>query len=129
MKKTAFLMMAIALVTLTSCDANFWEGMANVLNDVNTASQQQNMYNSYLYNAASYQPVSRSSSHVSSSTSSSHRTCSRCRGTASCQTCGGSGKKYDYGTKSLVTHEKYVQRCGVCRGTGRCGVCDGKGSI
>lgn len=70
-----------------------------------------------------------SSSSSASSYSSSHKTCSRCRGTANCQTCGGTGKKYDYGTKSLVTHEKYIQRCGVCNGTGRCGVCDGKGSI
>ena len=69
------------------------------------------------------------SSSTTSSYSSSPKTCSRCRGTGNCQTCGGCGKKYDYGTMSITTHKKYVQRCGVCNGTGHCGVCDGKGSI
>lgn len=77
--------------------------------------------------SSNYSKVSSYSSTTVST--SSKRTCSRCRGTSHCQTCGGTGKKYDYGSMSLVTHEKYVQRCGVCNGTGRCGVCDGKGSI
>lgn len=81
------------------------------------------------YSSNSGYSTTSSTSSASSTYTSSHKTCSRCKGTTNCQTCGGSGKKYDYGTKSLVTHEKYVQRCGVCNGTGRCGVCDGKGSI
>ncbi len=77
---------------------------------------------SYGYSASPAMAVTTSTS--STSSTSSAKTCSWCRGTGNCRTCNGTGRKYDYGTASLVTHEKYEQRCGVCRGTGRCGVCN-----
>ena len=135
MKKFSFIskkvFSVIAVVTmcfgLSSCDVllDVAAGMASY------PTYSYGMASGYTsgYSSTYASTTSSSSPSSSSSYTSSHKTCSRCKGTANCQTCGGTGKKYDYGTQSLVTHEKYVQRCGVCRGTGRCGVCDGKGSI
>jgi RecJ-like exonuclease len=125
MKKTAFLMMAIALVTLTSCDANFWEGMAQGVGNYGMAARQQNVYNSYLYNAASYQPVSTGSSYVASSTSSSssktRRQCYVCKGTGRTEHNSYAGGNYSkYCTtcgKTVYTAHSHIT-CTSCRGKG-----------
>ena len=66
-------------------------------------------------------------SNSSTMTSTTPKKCSRCNATGNCKTCGGTGKVYDYGTLTIITHGKYERRCGVCNGSGKCGVCDGKG--
>ena len=65
----------------------------------------------------------------SSSTTTSSGECSRCKGSGKCKTCKGAGEVYDWGPNSIISGEKYVQKCGVCDGSGRCGVCDGDGRI
>lgn len=125
-KSYSIVAVAVICLGMSSCEVmmGIAEGMANYPTYGVASYPTYSTTGSYTtgYNSA-YTSAS------SSSYTASHRTCSRCGGSKKCQTCSGTGKKYDYGTSSLITHEKYVQRCGVCNGTGRCGVCDGKGSI
>ena len=139
MKKTAFLVMAIVLVTLTSCNASFWEGVAQGIGNYGVAGYQQNMFSSYLYNAASYQPVSISSGSSyassysssasstgyssSSSSSSSGKMCRLCAGMGTCKTCDGKGfyySSFDLSKKISCPNcqSNHNGKCSSCGGTG-----------
>lgn len=86
-------------------------------------------FEEFMYIKATMHSEEHSNDSETYSTSSSSGQCPRCKGTGNCKHCKGTGRVYDYGPMTLVTKEKYDQRCGVCEGSGDCGVCDGKGRI
>ena len=118
------LISALTLVTFicSSCSPYIWIAILEGMLGATTTP-------SYSNGSSYYSTPSSYSSYSSSSSSSSQNKCSRCNGTGYCQRCGGTGRVYDYGSASVISHEKYEQRCGVCNGTGKCGVCDGKGYV
>lgn len=121
--------LGLICTSFTSCDPAVWEGIAmGVLGAAAGMGGYTPVYGGGYGGTSSYTTTSTSSySSSSSSSSSSRKTCTRCNGTGNCKTCGGTGRVYDYGSMSIVSHEKYDQRCGVCNGRKTCGVCDGKG--
>lgn len=117
-KRICCVAVAALTLSLTSCDV--MTGIAQGL--------AAPMYGGYTA-PASYASTSSGSTYSSSSSTSTKKSCPSCGGTGLCKTCKGTGKKYDYGSASIISKEKYVQRCGACRGNGKCGVCDGKGYV
>jgi hypothetical protein len=119
------LMISVVAVTgfiCSSCSPYIWMAIAAGMLEGASGSTYNTPYPSY---GGTYYSAPSSTSSYSSTPS----TCPRCNGTGKCKSCGGAGRKYDYGTLSIISDSKYEQRCGVCNGTGKCGVCDGKGHI
>lgn len=87
-------------------------------------------YGGYGYGGYGYGGYNSYPTNTSYSTGgSTSRQCPRCSGSGKCTTCKGTGRVYDWGPMSIVSEEKYDQKCGVCNGSGKCGVCDGKGTV
>lgn len=102
---SVLLMVAIAIIagiSLTSCSASMWEGVAMGLSGMpGYSSGSYGSYGNTNYSSSSYATSSTSSS-------SSGTTCRGCNGTGNCKRCGGVGKVYDYGSASVVTKSKYT---------------------